>query len=97
MGSKARTKYKKRDELARIVAELHGVSQDYVQKIRRGERNNEEIMCTLMDLHEGKKKLIEEVKRLIPLDKKREKRPKTTLKDLRNGSKGGQLSLENTL
>jgi hypothetical protein len=97
MGSKTSTKRKKRDELARIVADIHGVSPSYVAKIRRGERENEEIMCTIMDLIEGKNKLIEEVKRLIPIEKKREKRPKTTLKDLNDASKRGHITPENTL
>ncbi|MFL5728046.1 MAG: hypothetical protein ACJ75J_01050 [Cytophagaceae bacterium] len=93
MGSKTSTMRKKRDNLAKVVAEIHGVSPSYVAKIRRGERENEEIMATIMDYLEGESILLMKLKQLVPLDKKREKRPKTTLKDLEKRSKGGQLSL----
>lgn len=78
---------RKRDDLATIVASIHGCSPDLVRKVRNGERDNEAILTTLMELTEGKTKLIAEVKRLIPFDKATVKRPKTTLKDLENRNK----------
>lgn len=92
MASKASKMTKKRDGITKKVAEMHGVSDGYVRKIRRGDAHNEEIFATVMDMIEGENKLIQEVKRLIPIDKKREKRPKTTLKDLEDRSKEGQLT-----
>jgi len=47
-----------RDDTARIVADIHGVSIRYVQMIRDGERENEAIMETLVEYRLGKTKLI---------------------------------------
>src|SRR5438045_2336570 len=96
MANKTSNVNKKRDDLASTVAELHGVSPDYVRKVRRGERENEEIMATIMDVLKGKNKLIQEVKRLIPLEVKAPKRAKTTLGMLQNQhQKGGQCPQKN--
>lgn len=91
MAGKKGVKHNYRDDIANIVAELHQVTPDYVRKIRRGEKENEEIMATIMDVHEAKNNLIKEVKRLIPVEKLPPKRPKTTLGDLRKASKAPQI------
>lgn len=56
-----------RDDTARIVAQIHGVSTSYVQKVRAGERENEEIMATLVDYAVGKNKLIKQLEELVPI------------------------------
>jgi hypothetical protein len=63
--SKAAKKAKLRDDTARIVAEIHGVSTRYVTMIRNGERENEEIMATLVDYSLGKNKLIKHLENLV--------------------------------
>lgn len=68
MGKTVR-KDKQRDDTARIVAQIHGVSTSYVQKVRSGERENEDIMATLVDYAVGKNKLIRDLRSLIPLKK----------------------------
>lgn len=59
---------KKRDDWASIVAEMYDVTPGYVRQVRNGDRNNEEILATIMDLVEGKEKLVEAVKKLVPID-----------------------------
>jgi hypothetical protein len=66
---KATDKIKWRDDTARIVAKIHGVSQRYVIMVRNGERENEEILQTLVDFEQGKSKLIQELIRMVPLTK----------------------------
>jgi len=64
---KARTKT--RDDVANIIADLMGVTPDYVRKVRRGDREDEEIFSMIMELQEGKNQLIETVKQLVPLSR----------------------------
>ena len=59
-----------RDDSARIVAELHGVSQRYVEMVRNGERDNDDILESLVEYRMGKTKLIKHIEKLIPLDRK---------------------------
>lgn len=51
--------------LVKKVAEMHKVSARYVYYILNGERDNDEIFKTYMDLKEGQNVLAEEVKKLI--------------------------------
>lgn len=62
---KTTRKVKLRDDTARIVAQIHGVSTSYVQKVRNGERENEEIMATLVEYSQGKSELIQALERTI--------------------------------
>ena len=61
---------KKRDaEMAyrvKRVAEICGVKIPSVYKILRGDRNNEEVFTTYMELRERDNKLLDEVKKLVP-------------------------------
>jgi hypothetical protein len=82
MVNKSIDKVKKRDTIAVKVADMYGVSPDYVRKIRRGDRDNEDIFATIMDLVEGETRLIQEVKRRVPFDQKAKKGQKTSIKDL---------------
>ena len=56
--AKTTNKAPERDDTARIVARIHGVTERYVQMVRNGERENEEIMATLVDFKTGKAELI---------------------------------------
>jgi hypothetical protein len=62
---KTTRKVKLRDDTARIVARIHGVSTSYVQKVRNGERDNEEILATLVEYTQGKHELIQALERTI--------------------------------
>jgi hypothetical protein len=62
------TKARKRDEIAKVVADIHGVSPRYVNMVRNGERENEEILATLVDYQQNKSKLIQTLKELVPLN-----------------------------
>jgi hypothetical protein len=57
----------RRDNTAEIVAGIHGVTADYVRKVRNGERENEAIMATLVDFNIGKSNLIKHLEQLVPL------------------------------
>jgi len=58
---------KQRDDSASVVAEIHHVTADYVRKVGAGERENEDIMATLVDYQVGKNALIEHLKTLVPI------------------------------
>jgi len=57
---------RKNDNICKKVALMYGVSPRYVTMVRNGERNNEAILASIMDLKEGEKILLEEVKKLVP-------------------------------
>jgi hypothetical protein len=57
----------KRSSISRIVADIHGVSTRYVNMIRNGERENEEIMATLVEYRQAHRKLIENLEKLVPI------------------------------
>lgn len=64
---------KLRDDTARIVARIHGVSVRYVQLVREGKRDNDDILATLVDYQLGKSKLIKHLEELVPLTPNPEK------------------------
>lgn len=49
------------------TAELTGLSPESIYRILRGDRNNDEVWLTYMELRERDNKLMEEVKKLVPL------------------------------
>lgn len=63
---------KKRDvfkaSLVKETADLLGRKSNYIYKVLRGDRVNEQVMATYMTLLEGKSKLLQEVEKLIPFD-----------------------------
>lgn len=67
--NKPNARAKQRDDLATIVADMYGVSARYVRMVRNGERENEQILGTLIEMREGKNLLIQSVKELIPIGK----------------------------
>ncbi|NOS92486.1 MAG: hypothetical protein HOP30_11225 [Cyclobacteriaceae bacterium] len=64
---------KKKDSVAQKVADITGYSYEYVRLVRNGQRNNEEIMATLVDYELGESKLVKHLEQLIPLDAKRKR------------------------
>lgn len=50
------------------VAELTGKNPASVYRILRGDRNNEEVFTTYMELLERDNQLMEEVKKLVPFN-----------------------------
>lgn len=60
----------KRDAInaARVIktAECVGVSTSLVQKVIRGDRNNDKVLSVFMEIQEGENALLEQVKKLVP-------------------------------
>ncbi|MBN8834604.1 MAG: hypothetical protein ABS68_00080 [Niastella sp. SCN 39-18] len=50
------------------TAGLLGISKNYVQKVMRGDRENDEVVAVFMELSERKNYLLEEVKKLVPFN-----------------------------
>lgn len=57
----------KRRDVATLTAEIHGVTADYVRKVIKGDRENEAILATYMEIVEQDNKLIQAVKNAVPL------------------------------
>lgn len=57
----------RRRDVATLVARIHGVSVRYVHYVINGERDNEKIMETYMEIIEQDNKLLEAVRRAVPL------------------------------
>ncbi len=71
--AKTRKQVRLRDDIARIVAGICGVSVSLVKKVRNGERENEEIMATLIEYQSGKSRLIKELEEMVSLTPQPEK------------------------
>ena len=65
--SKKGAKRKKPDEISQIVAKIHGVTPRYVRMVRSGEKNNPEILATIVEYLQGKNQLLERIKEMVPL------------------------------
>lgn len=63
-----RNKPKRRRDLATIVAEVHDVTPDYVRKILRGDRENEEILDTVWKVLDAENELLAAVKKAVPFE-----------------------------
>jgi excinuclease UvrABC helicase subunit UvrB len=59
---------KRRRDVATLVAEIHGVTADHVRKVIRGDRENEQILTTYMEILEGDSLLLIAVKKAVPFD-----------------------------
>ena len=57
----------KRRDTATLVAAINGVSVRYVRYVINGERQNEKIMETYMEILEQDNKLLEAVRKAVPL------------------------------
>lgn len=63
-------KVEKRGEITYYIkktAEICGVSERHVRFVVNGERENETILKTYMELNEGANKLIQSVKKLVQI------------------------------
>ena len=49
-----------------LVAEIHGVTADHVRKVVRGDRENQEILATYMQIIKNDNLLLQAVKNVIP-------------------------------
>jgi hypothetical protein len=50
------------------IMEITGLTKDAIYKIIRGDRENEEVFSTYMDLQERDNALLAEVKKLVPFN-----------------------------
>ena len=66
MEKTAPAKQKRRD-VATLVATKHNVSDNYVRKVIRGERENDEILASYMEIIEQDNLLLEAVYKAVPL------------------------------
>lgn len=71
MANKRYANGRKRDDLASTVAKIHKVSPGYVRKVRLGDRQNEAIMTTLMEILEGRTALLQAVQKVVPISTNR--------------------------
>jgi hypothetical protein len=55
-----------RKDVARLVAQVHGVSPRYVRMVINGDRTNEEILATYMEIVEQDNLLIQNLAKAIP-------------------------------
>lgn len=68
MSNKTRKRDTRRAATILDTAELVGVSQSEVQKVLRGDRENEQVVAVFMEIQEGKNALLNAVKKLIPFN-----------------------------
>lgn len=61
---------RRRDDTAAIVAKMFGVTEDYVRKVRNGDREDEEILATIIEFEQGKNNLIKAIEKMIPIGTK---------------------------
>jgi hypothetical protein len=66
--SKQQRRRQEQDPVIKILALKHGVSAGYVNKIIRGDRNNELIFSEYMAYREERNLLLEAVKRAVPFE-----------------------------
>ena len=58
----------RRRDLAAMVAQIHGVTPDYVRKVIRTERQNDAILETVWAILDGENQLLESVKKAVPFE-----------------------------
>jgi hypothetical protein len=59
-------KRKKRDEVASIIADIHGVTPAYVRMVINGEKQNDAILIDYLTYNQEKNKLIQSLKQTVP-------------------------------
>lgn len=57
----------KRRDVASLVAQIHGVTPRYVRMVMNGERENEAIVETYMEIVEQDNLLLENIRKAVPL------------------------------
>lgn len=68
---KQTSKRRKNTETASTIADIAGVTPRYVRMILNGDKDNQAILDAAIIYEEGKNKLLEEVKKLVPFDTKK--------------------------
>lgn len=63
----------RRDDTARIVADICGVSTRTVQMVKKAERNNELVLEVLVEYEIGKSALIKSLEKLVPIEIKQKR------------------------
>jgi hypothetical protein len=63
----SKKKARERDDVAKVVAKIHRVEPRYVNMVREGDRNNEEILATVVDYEVGKNKLIRALEQMVQI------------------------------
>lgn len=58
----------RRRDVATLVAGIHGVTADHVRKVIRGDRENNQILATYMQIIENDNLLLQAVKNIVPLN-----------------------------
>jgi hypothetical protein len=61
-------KVPRRRDAATLVASIHGVTADHVRKVIRGDRENDEILATYMQIIENDNLLLQAVKDTVPFN-----------------------------
>lgn len=51
----------------KLTAEIAGVSDRQVQRVLNAEQENETVVLAFMEIDQGLNKLVQEVKRIVPL------------------------------
>lgn len=72
MGKTAR-KARKRDDVAQVVAGIAKVSTRYVNQVRAGDREDEEILALAVEYQLGKSLLIKSLEKLVEITPNPEK------------------------
>jgi hypothetical protein len=62
------SKTNRRRDLASMVAKIHGVTPDYVRKVIRTDRHNDDILDTVWAILDGENQLLEAVKKAVPFN-----------------------------
>ena len=62
-----RKRCNERASLIHKTARLRGVSNRYVRYVLAGDRNNEAVLETYMELMEGEQRLVQAVAQMLPL------------------------------
>ena len=65
MQHKKETTLRRRD-VATLVAHIHGVTADHVRKVIRGDRENDLILATYMQIIENDNLLLQAAKNIVP-------------------------------
>lgn len=57
-----------RAAIIKKTAEIVGVSERYVRLVLNGDRENQDVVLVFMELSEGSTKLVQQVRKLVPLN-----------------------------
>lgn len=58
----------KRDGIVQKVARITGYSERYIRMVRQMQRTNDQILTALIEVQQRESKLIEEVRRIVPIE-----------------------------